>query len=78
MVLLPQPLAGPHDVVDRSRWAGPHDAHEQDALPRLERVHMQDLNGLVVAEEAGGDDAFPDEQVDRHADGDAPQGHGYR
>ena len=69
--------SGPSEFVGRAGGTGPQDAHEEDPLPRLERVHPEDLDGRVVIEEHRGDDALSHEDLGGHLDRHSPEWHGY-
>src|SRR6266568_1049334 len=75
VVAAPQARARPHDLLERPSRARTDDADEEDALPWLERIHVQDLHRLVVRGERGRDHAFSDEEVSGDLNRQAPQRH---
>ena len=73
-----EPVSSSKKFVRGATRAASENAHEEEALARLERVHPQDLDRLVVIEKDPWDDALLDQDVRGHLDRHTPEGHRYR
>ncbi len=73
-----EPVSSSEKFVRGATRTASENAHEEEALARLERVHPQNLDRLVVIEEDPGDDALSDEDLRGHLDRHTPEGHRYR
>ncbi len=73
-----EPVSSREEFVPGATRTASEDADEEEPLARLERVHPQDLDRLVVIEEDPGDDALLDQDVRGHLDRHTPEGHRYR